>query len=71
MTKILKIFFIKMEPAITINMFQKSIVNLSNNYKSLGYKINGNYLVSQSKINRNMISFTRTSDCNIKHGQQL
>ena len=71
MTKILKIFFIKMEPAITINMFQKSIVNLSNNYKSLGYNINGNYLVSQSKINRNMISFTRTSDCNIKHGQQL
>ena len=71
MTKILKIFFIKMEPAITINVFQKSIVNLSNNYKSLGYNINGNYLVSQSKINRNMISFTRTSDCNIKHGQQL
>lgn len=71
MTKIFKIFFIKMEPAITINMFQKSIVNLSNNYKSLGYKINGNYLVSQSKINKNIISFTRTSDCNIKHGQQL
>ena len=60
-----------MEPAITINMFQKSIVNLSNNYKSLGYTNNGNYLVSQSKINRNIISFTRTSDCNIKHGQQL
>ena len=71
MTKIFKIFFSKMEPVITINMFQKSIVNLSKPYKSLGYKIDSNYQVSQGKINRNIISFTRTSDCNIKHGQQL
>ena len=60
-----------MEPAITINMFQKSIFNWSNNYKRLGYKINGNYLVSQSKIKKNVISFTRTSDYNIKFGQGL